>query len=82
MLSKWLVAEGPRGQAAMSLAMQNPYSETPEDPAFMEWHSPMSDWADEMINAIASWMRGTISDEEIQEALRLHEATSAADRQR
>lgn len=77
-LADWLVEEGPRGTRAMERAMENPYLATPEDPNYMQWHGPMAQWAQDMINSIASWMQGTVTDAEIRETLRLRQDTQHA----
>lgn len=78
-LAEWLVSEGPRGQQAMQLAMANPYLEVPEDPEYLKWQGPMANWAQEMINGIASWMRGDVSDAELLETTKKRARTAAQD---
>lgn len=75
-LADWLVAEGPRGTDAMAYALENPYLETPESPEYMNWHGPMAQWAQDMMNSIASWMRGTVTDADIRETLRQRQESS------
>ncbi|MBD8102489.1 hypothetical protein [Plantibacter sp. CFBP 8775] len=74
-LADWLVAESKRGTDAMAYAMENPYLDTPEDPEYMKWQGPMAQWAQDMMNSIASWMRGTVTDADIRETLRRRQET-------
>ena len=60
----------------MQNAMANPYLEAPEDPEFVKWHGPMANWAQDMINGIASWMRGDVSDAELLETIRQRAGTT------
>lgn len=67
-LGEWLASENARGMAAMQRAMSNPWAEAPDAPEFLEWSAPLAQWANDMINGIASWMRGDITDEQLRTA--------------